>query len=85
METKIYTCFIASPSDTKAERDACDVVFNEINQSTGKELGFRVESLRWEQDARPDNERPGRSEPRCVKRRPKPFQHMTAPREVMKE
>lgn len=31
------------------------------------------------------DERPGRSEPRCVKRRPKPFQHMTAPREVMKE
>jgi hypothetical protein len=31
------------------------------------------------------DERPGRSEPRCVKRRPKPFQHMTAPRGVMKE
>lgn len=29
--------------------------------------------------------RPGRSEPRCVKRRPKSFQYMTAPREVMKE
>ena len=31
------------------------------------------------------DERPGRSEPRCVKRRPKPFQYMTAPRKVMKE
>ncbi|MEH6825276.1 MAG: transposase [Motiliproteus sp.] len=30
-------------------------------------------------------ERPGRSEPRCVKRRPKPFQLMTAPRPVMRE
>ncbi len=30
-------------------------------------------------------ERPGRSEPRCVKRRPKPFQFMTAPRQVMRE
>ncbi len=30
-------------------------------------------------------ERPGRSEPRCVKRRPKPFQLMTAPRQVMRE
>jgi hypothetical protein len=31
------------------------------------------------------DERPGRSEPRCVKRRPKPFQIMTASREKMKE
>ena len=30
-------------------------------------------------------ERPGRREPRCVKRRPKPFQLMTAPRDVMRE
>lgn len=30
-------------------------------------------------------ERPGRLEPRCVKRRPKPFRLMTAPRHVMKE
>jgi len=27
----------------------------------------------------------GRSEPRCVKRRPKPYQLMTQPREIMKE
>ena len=30
-------------------------------------------------------ERPGRSEPRCVKRRPKPYQLLTAPRHEMKE
>ena len=30
-------------------------------------------------------DRPGRSEPRAVKRRPKPFQLMTAPRHEMKE
>jgi hypothetical protein len=30
-------------------------------------------------------ERPGRSEPRCVKRRPKPYQFLTAPRHKMKE
>jgi len=30
-------------------------------------------------------DRPGRSEPRCVKRRPKPFQLMTAPRQVMRD
>jgi hypothetical protein len=27
--------------------------------------------------------RPGRSEPRVLKRRPKPFQHMTRPRRLM--
>ncbi len=30
-------------------------------------------------------ERPDRVEPRCVKRRPKPYQNMTAPREKMRE
>lgn len=32
----------------------------------------------------PLSHRPGRSEPRCVKRRPKPFQLLTAPRDQMK-
>jgi len=31
------------------------------------------------------DDRPGRVEPRCIKRRPKPFQIMTAPREKMRE
>jgi Transposase DDE domain len=33
----------------------------------------------------PIRQRPGRSEPRCVKRRPKNYQRMTAPRHEMKE
>ncbi len=33
----------------------------------------------------PIRQRPGRSEPRCVKRRPKNYQRMTAPRNKMKE
>ena len=33
----------------------------------------------------PIYQRPGRSEPRCVKRRPKNYQRMTAPRHEMKE
>ncbi len=33
----------------------------------------------------PIQQRPGRSEPRCVKRRPKNYQRMTAPRHEMKE
>jgi len=31
------------------------------------------------------DDRPGRAEPRCVKRRPKPYQNMTAPRKKMRE
>lgn len=33
----------------------------------------------------PIRQRPGRREPRCIKRRPKPFQNLTAPRHEMKE
>jgi len=53
MEKKIFKCFIASPSDTIAERDACEIVFNEINKSLGETFHFRIESLRWENDTRP--------------------------------
>ncbi len=50
---KIYKCFIASPSDTRKERDICDKVFQEINKTQGEQLGFRIESKKWENDARP--------------------------------
>ncbi|MBR6198228.1 MAG: hypothetical protein IKQ72_11590 [Bacteroidaceae bacterium] len=47
---KDYKCFIASPGDTKEERDLCEEVFNEINNGIGKNLGFQLSSLRWEKD-----------------------------------
>ncbi len=50
---KIYKCFIASPSDTQKERDICEKVFQEINKTQGEQLGFRIESKKWENDARP--------------------------------
>jgi hypothetical protein len=53
MDTKIYKCFIASPSDTNNERNICDKVFNEINKNLGEVYGFRIESLKWENDVRP--------------------------------
>lgn len=53
MPVEIFKCFIASPNDTQAERDACDKVFAEINSSLGELLNFRVESLRWEKNVRP--------------------------------
>ena len=45
-----FKCFIASPGDTAEERDACEQVFEEINKSIGKVMGFRLSSLRWEKD-----------------------------------
>ncbi len=40
MNTKIYKCFIASPSDTSRERDICDKVFSEINKGIGQYHNF---------------------------------------------
>lgn len=53
METKIFKIFIASPSDTNAERDICEKVFTEISQGIGNIYNFRIESLKWEKDVRP--------------------------------
>lgn len=53
MNVEIYKCFIASPSDTTKERELCDNVFEEINNTLGQQLGFRIESKMWENDARP--------------------------------
>lgn len=54
METRIYKCFIASPSDVQEERKVCDTVFSEINKTIGEQKGFRIESVKWEEDAVPD-------------------------------
>jgi hypothetical protein len=53
MSVKIYKCFIASPGDTNKERELCDKVFQEINETLGQHLQFRIESKKWEKDARP--------------------------------
>ena len=53
MNVEIYKCFIASPSDTAKERELCDKVFEEINNTLGQQLSFRIESKKWENNARP--------------------------------
>lgn len=53
MNVKIYKAFIASPSDTNRERDVCDKIFDEINNSLGNIYSFRIESIKWENDVRP--------------------------------
>ena len=51
--TKVFKCFIGSPSDTDEERQICDKVFEEINRTLGESLNFRIESKRWERDTIP--------------------------------
>ena len=51
--TKIYKCFIGSPSDTSKEREICDKVFYEINTTIGESMDFRIESKKWEKDVFP--------------------------------
>ncbi|MBQ21048.1 MAG: hypothetical protein CMD31_09860 [Flavobacteriales bacterium] len=51
--TKIYKCFIGSPSDTSVEREICDKVFEEINTTIGESMDFRIESKKWEKDVFP--------------------------------
>jgi hypothetical protein len=52
-KARIYKCFIASPSDTFEERGICDRVFKEINETQGEQFDFRIESKKWEDNARP--------------------------------
>lgn len=51
--TKVFKCFIASPSDTKQQRDICDKVLERLNNNLGEQLNFRAESKKWEKNARP--------------------------------
>jgi hypothetical protein len=53
MEVKIIKCFVASPGDTKAERDSIDLVFQDVNRTLGDTYSFRLESIKWESNARP--------------------------------
>jgi hypothetical protein len=57
---------------------------NQVNVSSSER--FRLISTLYEAMTNtPLRQRPGRSEPRCVKRRPKNYQRMTSPRHEMKE
>lgn len=46
-------CFIASPGDTKEERNACEQVFDDINTNNGMYQHYMLSSLRWEKDIYP--------------------------------
>ena len=50
---RIFRCFIASPGDTSQERDLCDKVIEDINTSMGSYFGFRLETVKWENNVHP--------------------------------
>ncbi len=50
---KVYTVFVASPGDVSPERDRLEQVIRELNVTWSKELGLRLDLLRWETNAFP--------------------------------
>jgi hypothetical protein len=56
--TKDYRIFAASPGDVQAERETLARVVNEVNQTHGAPLGYRLEVVRWETDVFPGGGRP---------------------------
>jgi hypothetical protein len=53
MNAKIIKCFVSSPSDTLKERNVCDKVLQELNQTIGTHFKIRFESIKWENDVTP--------------------------------
>ena len=50
---RVLTIFLASPSDVSDERAVFEEVVNDWNKAWARELGLRLELLRWETDAFP--------------------------------
>lgn len=53
MKKRIFKCLVASPSDTKEEREMCIKVFEELNKGIGESFGFVIEKRMWEHNTRP--------------------------------
>jgi hypothetical protein len=53
MGKKIYKCLVASPGDTKEERQICLKIFKELNKGLGESFGFTIEERMWENNTRP--------------------------------
>ncbi|HNW99551.1 MAG TPA: hypothetical protein PKK00_14185 [Bacteroidales bacterium] len=53
MEKKVIKILVASPSDTKSERECCLRVFEELNKGIGEKFGFVIEERMWEHNTRP--------------------------------
>jgi hypothetical protein len=53
MEKKVIKILVASPSDTRNERESCLRVFEELNKGIGDNHGFVIEERMWEHNTRP--------------------------------
>src|SRR5262245_39729225 len=53
MEKKVIKILVASPGDTKNERESCVRIFEELNQGIGDKHSFVIEKRMWEYDTRP--------------------------------
>lgn len=51
---EVLSIFLASPGDVAEERERMAEVVSHWNRSWSRELGLRLELLRWEEDAYPD-------------------------------
>ena len=52
-QVHVLRIVVASPGDVQAERDALQVVLEELNRGIAAERGLRLELVRWETDAYP--------------------------------
>ena len=53
MKKKIFKCLVASPGDTKDERELCLKIFKELNTGIGESYDFVIEERMWEHSTRP--------------------------------
>jgi hypothetical protein len=54
MDLKVYKIFLASPGDTKEERQIVEEIVSEINSTTGEQQNYIIKLLKWENDTYPD-------------------------------
>ncbi|HEX8456641.1 MAG TPA: SUMF1/EgtB/PvdO family nonheme iron enzyme [Pyrinomonadaceae bacterium] len=49
-----YRVFVASPGDVREEREIVPAVIEQVNRTTGQELGIHLDSWMWDMDAAPN-------------------------------
>ncbi len=49
----VLTVFVASPDDVKDERDKLEEVIRELNVTWSRQLGVRLDLVRWETHVSP--------------------------------
>lgn len=52
-QEQVFSVFVASPSDVGEEREKLEEVIRELNLTWSRELGIRLDLIRWETHAYP--------------------------------